>query len=358
MVPLLGGHHGANALARLIADALGVPAGDHHRRRQPLRHRPRRRRRRAGTWPIPAMPRASWLGCWKVRRAAHRRVGRRRMVALGLGRLGGPGGARGAGHPPRGRPARRAVWSITRRCWRWASAPSWALRRRLFGHWSTRRSRSMASPVPASPASSRSISRPPSPRSMHLALRAGAVLPGGTTAARRPSGFRHAPRLVFRETGCWGVAEGAALAAVGSKGRLLVPKRKGSGSPAPWPSLRTTSTLPRSAGRKGGSPWSASGPAAPYWRTAEARAPAGRSRGTGRLRPLSRPDRAGRCRQAAPRVPARRPRWTAAARRSSWPPKAAASPWSARAIPGSMPWPRWCSSCWRAATDPPGAASR
>jgi cobalt-precorrin 5A hydrolase/precorrin-3B C17-methyltransferase len=33
--------------------------------------------------------------------------------------------------------------------------------------------------------------------------------------------------LVFRETGCWGVAEGAALAAVGPAGRLLVPKRKG-----------------------------------------------------------------------------------------------------------------------------------
>jgi cobalt-precorrin 5A hydrolase/precorrin-3B C17-methyltransferase len=33
--------------------------------------------------------------------------------------------------------------------------------------------------------------------------------------------------VVFRETGCWGVAEGAALAAVGSGGALLVPKRKG-----------------------------------------------------------------------------------------------------------------------------------
>jgi cobalt-precorrin 5A hydrolase/precorrin-3B C17-methyltransferase len=32
---------------------------------------------------------------------------------------------------------------------------------------------------------------------------------------------------VYRETGCWGVAEGAALAAVGPTGRLLVAKRKG-----------------------------------------------------------------------------------------------------------------------------------
>ncbi|MGE3740186.1 MAG: precorrin-3B C(17)-methyltransferase, partial [Geminicoccaceae bacterium] len=33
--------------------------------------------------------------------------------------------------------------------------------------------------------------------------------------------------VVHRETGCWGVAEGAALAAVGPEGRLLVSKRKG-----------------------------------------------------------------------------------------------------------------------------------
>lgn len=32
--------------------------------------------------------------------------------------------------------------------------------------------------------------------------------------------------LVFRETGCHGVAEGAALSAIGRKGRLIVPKRK------------------------------------------------------------------------------------------------------------------------------------
>ncbi len=43
---------------------------------------------------------------------------------------------------------------------------------------------------------------------------------------------RESPRLatpsdaVFRETGCHGVAEGAALAAVGRRGRLIVPKRK------------------------------------------------------------------------------------------------------------------------------------
>ncbi|MBL8686534.1 MAG: precorrin-3B C(17)-methyltransferase [Alphaproteobacteria bacterium] len=34
---------------------------------------------------------------------------------------------------------------------------------------------------------------------------------------------------VFRELGCWGVAEAAALAAVGLEGKLLVPKQKGDG---------------------------------------------------------------------------------------------------------------------------------
>ena len=38
--------------------------------------------------------------------------------------------------------------------------------------------------------------------------------------------------LVFRETGCHGVAEGAALAAVGGAGRLVLPKRRGKRSTA------------------------------------------------------------------------------------------------------------------------------
>ncbi|KAB0679642.1 precorrin-3B C(17)-methyltransferase [Aureimonas leprariae] len=55
---------------------------------------------------------------------------------------------------------------------------------------------------------------------------------------------RETPRLanpsdvVFRETGCHGVAEGAALAASGSEGALLVPKRKGA---------RTTAALGRAS---------------------------------------------------------------------------------------------------------------
>ena len=75
---------------------------------------------------------------------------------------------------------------------------------------------------------------------------------------------------VFRETGCWGVAEGAALAAVGHAGRLIVPKRK---------SARATCALARAAqpldpaaiGRgRGRLAVIGIGPGDAAWRTAEA----------------------------------------------------------------------------------------
>jgi cobalt-precorrin 5A hydrolase/precorrin-3B C17-methyltransferase len=77
---------------------------------------------------------------------------------------------------------------------------------------------------------------------------------------------------VFRETGCWGVAEGAALAAAGPDGSLIVPKRK---------SARATCAVARSAaaidpartGRKRGTLAIVGiGPGEPLWRTPEATA--------------------------------------------------------------------------------------
>ena len=75
---------------------------------------------------------------------------------------------------------------------------------------------------------------------------------------------------VFRETGCYGVAEGAALAAVGASGALVVPKRK---------SARATCAVARAAapldatriGRaQGRLAVIGIGPGASAWRTAEA----------------------------------------------------------------------------------------
>jgi cobalt-precorrin 5A hydrolase/precorrin-3B C17-methyltransferase len=77
---------------------------------------------------------------------------------------------------------------------------------------------------------------------------------------------------VFRETGCFGVAEGAALAAVGPAGALIVPKRKSehatcavARAPAPLEAARI--------GRARGSlAVIGIGPGDPAWRTAEAEA--------------------------------------------------------------------------------------
>ena len=205
-------------------------------------------------------------------------------------------------------PARPTGWSTIRPSWRSASAPRRAHRPRRCRRWSTRRSPSTGWPAPASPASSRSTSRRPSPPCTRWrprwACRRASSRPSG--CSRRPTRLATPSEIVFRETGCWGVAEGAALAAVGPEGRLLVPKRKGE---------RVTCAVALGAARpRPGSDRPAAGPARrrrprarrPALAHGRGRAPAGRGRGAGRLRPLSRPDRARRRRQAAPRVPARR----------------------------------------------------
>jgi cobalt-precorrin 5A hydrolase/precorrin-3B C17-methyltransferase len=76
--------------------------------------------------------------------------------------------------------------------------------------------------------------------------------------------------VVFRETGCWGVAEGAALAAVGEEGRLLVPKRKGERVTAAV-ALAAHELAPAAIGRaRGRLAVVGLGPGGPHWRTAEA----------------------------------------------------------------------------------------
>lgn len=75
---------------------------------------------------------------------------------------------------------------------------------------------------------------------------------------------------VFRETGCWGVAEAAALAAVGPQGCLLAPKRKGRGvtcALAVAPHDLDPSAIGRPQGRLA---LVGLGPGGSDWRTAEA----------------------------------------------------------------------------------------
>lgn len=78
--------------------------------------------------------------------------------------------------------------------------------------------------------------------------------------------------IVFRETGCWGVAEGAALAAVGPAGRLLVPKLRGQGVTAAV-ALAPAPVDPATVGRPQGRLFVVGlGPGGPDWRTHEAQA--------------------------------------------------------------------------------------
>ncbi|MFO1039160.1 MAG: precorrin-3B C(17)-methyltransferase [Geminicoccaceae bacterium] len=76
--------------------------------------------------------------------------------------------------------------------------------------------------------------------------------------------------IVFRETGCWGVAEGAALAATGPEGTLVVPKRVGDRVTC---AVAQASTVidPTSVGRSRGHLVVVGlGPGSADWRTAEA----------------------------------------------------------------------------------------
>jgi cobalt-precorrin 5A hydrolase/precorrin-3B C17-methyltransferase len=79
-------------------------------------------------------------------------------------------------------------------------------------------------------------------------------------------------RAVYRATGCWGVAEGAALAAAGADGALVVPKRKSEGATcavarAPQPIDAAAVGRPRGKLSVIGI-----GPGDPGWRTPEASA--------------------------------------------------------------------------------------
>ncbi len=84
--------------------------------------------------------------------------------------------------------------------------------------------------------------------------------------------LRNPSERVFRETGCWGVAEGAALAAVGAAGRLVVEKR--ASRSATCAVARAAAALdPAALGRGQGRLFIIGiGPGEPAWRTAEASA--------------------------------------------------------------------------------------
>ena len=221
------------------------------------------RRRRAGRWPTPSTPRASWPRLLEGGAARLTVECRRRRLAdqteTCRSKPTQPWSCWSRIVPS---PARPSGSSITR--------PLLAVGRRRRSrravgcagrHWSKRSWRSTGWHRRASAASYRSTSRRPSRPCTQLAAKLG--VPARFLTAERlldeTARLATPSEIVFRETGCWGVAEGAALAAVGPEGRLLVPKRKGERvTLRRRPGAGRPRSRQPSAGRRAGSPSSAS----------------------------------------------------------------------------------------------------
>jgi cobalt-precorrin 5A hydrolase/precorrin-3B C17-methyltransferase len=144
----------------------------------------------------------------------------------------------------------------------------------------------------------------------------------------------------FRATGCWGVAEGAALAAAGPGGELVVPRRQ---------SRHATCAVARAAtpidamaiGRaRGRLAIVGIGPGDPAWRTPEASILIERAddvSATGSISTCS----AARSRASAAMTARSGRRWSAPGSRSILPPREARWRWCRRVTPGftaSLPW--------------------
>ena len=165
---------------------------------------------------------------------------------------------------------------------------------------------------------------------------------------------RETPRLtapsdvVFRAVGCHGVAEAAALACAGAEGTLAMPKARSERGTCAIARAATIIDPERCGRGRGRITVVGIGPGAQAWRTPGADAAiAGATDlvGYSRYLDLLGPPPPG-CAYATPTPSA--PRRSAPAPRSCSRPKGAASPWCHRAMPASTAWPRCSSSCWTA----------
>ena len=237
VVPLLGGHHGANALAVRLAEVLGATAAlttaSDVTLRVPLDAPPPGWRLR-GRRRLQARRGGAAVRC----AGAHRRgIGPVAGLAAGPA-AGGRCADRHSGQ--RSRRCARPIWSTRRRPSCSASAASGWRRRPKSGLWSWSRSPRRTSRKEAV-ACVASIALKAAEPAIHGVARRLGVPARFFDAARLE---RETPRLknpsdlVFRETGCHGVAEGAALAGVGAEGDLVLPKQR---------SQRATCAIARSA---------------------------------------------------------------------------------------------------------------
>ncbi len=272
-VPLLGGHHGANALARALAEALGcvaaittagdlrlgvaldeVPPGWHIA--NPERIKPVAAALLAGE-PVALVEeaaRADWLHAGSVRwdEAAQRKI----LVtdrafpaeteALVL-------------HPP--------VLALGIGCERFCPAEEIAALARA--------SLAEAGLAAGAVAAIVSIELKAGEPGIHALAEALGVparfFPASRLLAETPRLTRRS-EAAFRATGCWGVAEGAALAAAGPEGELVVPRRqsrRATCAVARAPAPIDAATVGRARGRLA---LIGIGPGDPAWRTPEASA--------------------------------------------------------------------------------------
>ena len=228
-VPLLGGHHGANALARALAEAFGgvaaiTTAGD-LRLGFALDEPP-------PGWRI-ANPRAGQAGrggaaCRRAGRCFVDEAGRADWLRAGSGRMGGA------------RPTAQSSSPIGRRRGRAdARLPSAGagardrLRARLFrrGDRALWRARRLAEAGLAAGAVAAVVSielklAEPGIHALAAALGVPARFFPAARLLAETARLTERSEAAFRATGCWGVAEGAALAAAGPDGALVVPRRK------------------------------------------------------------------------------------------------------------------------------------
>ena len=272
VVPLLGGHHGANGLARLIAEALGVraavtTAGDNRfglaldappagwTLANPADAKPFMARLLEGA-PVRLEVEggdAAWL-----RSASLPLADDADLAILVTPRRAAGSPARLVYHPP----------ILALGVGAEAGAPAPALRTLVE---TVLEAHDLAA---ASIACVLSIDLKAAEPAVH-ALAASLGVPARFFAAERllEETDRLASRsdVVMRETGCWGVAEGAALAAVGASGRLLVPKVKGERVTCAV-AVAPRELAPAGIGRpQGRLAVVGLGPGEPRWRTEEVR---------------------------------------------------------------------------------------